>query len=288
MSQGPSTYAPSTVTTPVPPTAPLQRNIRRSGRPYANHGVLNVSPTHSGRDSLSVDYDLWSFDDRDYAIVCTVTNNVVNNDLSLCTPLFSEDACRQGCVQYTTRSGRCCNCGSTEHGLWRCRTPFKNAFSFIKLEFGRHDPDGSLFETLKLRMRQWRQQGLLRGRQANGRRNAPRGGRSRHSNRGHDLSLPGNNAGTTHAANPVGAPTQPARTTPSAPPRPASAASSAMRYGPTFTGYANPNTRQSGTFQVQPAPFRKERYEDSATPSISVSTEQHHRYLDTVDTPTEH
>ena len=77
------------------PTATPHRHVRRTG-----HGVFNVLPTHSRRDPFTVDYGLWPFDDRDYDIVCTVTNNVVNTDLSLWTPLLSEDARRQACVQY--------------------------------------------------------------------------------------------------------------------------------------------------------------------------------------------
>ena len=68
-----------------PVTSP-HRNTRRIGRQDAVHGVLNVSLTHSRRDPFSVDYGLWPFDDRDYDIVCTVTNNIVNTDLSLWTP----------------------------------------------------------------------------------------------------------------------------------------------------------------------------------------------------------
>ena len=70
--QGPSSYVPPMVTTPVSLTALLQRNIRRPGRPNVSHGVLYVFfPTHSRRDPLSVDYERWPFDDHDYAIACT-------------------------------------------------------------------------------------------------------------------------------------------------------------------------------------------------------------------------
>ena len=105
------------------PTASPHRHVCRTG-----HGVFNVSPTHSRRDPFNVDYGLWPFDDRDYDIVCTVTNNVVNTDLSLWTPLLSEDARRQACVQYKGR----CTCSSTEHSLRRCPAPFKNTFSLLK------------------------------------------------------------------------------------------------------------------------------------------------------------
>ena len=37
--------------------------------------------------------------------MCTVTNNIVNTDSPLCTPLLSEDARGQACVQYSVR---CC------------------------------------------------------------------------------------------------------------------------------------------------------------------------------------
>ena len=77
-----------------PVTSP-HRNMRRFGRQDAAQGVQNVSLTHSRRDLFAVDYDIWPFDDRDYDIVCTITNNILNIDLSLWTPLLSEDARRQ-------------------------------------------------------------------------------------------------------------------------------------------------------------------------------------------------
>ena len=101
-------------------TASLHRHVRRTG-----HGVFNVSPTHSHRDPFAVDYGFWPFDDRDYDTVCTVTNNVVNTDLPLWTPLLSEDARRQACVQY---KGRCCNYGSTEHSPRWCPAPSRTYF----------------------------------------------------------------------------------------------------------------------------------------------------------------
>ena len=153
------------------PTATPHRHARRTG-----HGVFNISPTHSRRDLFTVDYGLWPFDDRDYELVCTVTNNVVNTDLSLWTPLLSEEARRQACVQY---KGRCCNCGSTEHRLRWCPAPFKNTFSVLNPEFGTHDPDGSVFEMWKIRMRRSRQTSP-RGRQNNNRRNDSGNGRPRY------------------------------------------------------------------------------------------------------------
>ena len=64
-----------------PATSP-HRNLRRTEQDVAR-GVFNVWPTHSRRDPFSVDYGLWPFDDHDYDIVRTVTNNVVNTDFSL-------------------------------------------------------------------------------------------------------------------------------------------------------------------------------------------------------------
>ena len=146
------------------------RSTRRFGRQDTAPGVFNISPTHSRRDSFADDYGLWSFDDRDYDIVCTVTNHILDTDLSLWTPLLSEEPRRQACVQY---KGRCCNCGSTEHSLRWCPAPFRNTFSLLNPEFGTHDSDGSIFETWKLRMRRWRQHKASRGRQGNQRRNTP-------------------------------------------------------------------------------------------------------------------
>ena len=167
----------NTVTPSGSPTASPHRHVRRTG-----HGVFNVSPTHSRRDPFTVDYGLWPFDDRGYDIVCTVTNNVVNTDLTLWTPLLSEDARRQACVQY---KGRCCKCGSTEYRLRWCPAPFKNTFSLLNPEFGTNDPDGSVFETWKIRMRRWRQTSP-RGRQNHNRRNDSGNGRLRYTNnRGH-------------------------------------------------------------------------------------------------------
>ena len=154
----------------------------------------------SRRDPFAADYDLWPFDDRDYDIVCTVTNNILNTELSLWTPLLSEDARRQACVQY---KGRCCNCGSTEHSLRWCPAPFRNTFSLLNPEFGTHDPDGSIFETWKLRMRRWRQQNASRDRQGNQRRNTPSNHRSRYNNnRGQNTTYQSNPPGTarTHVA----------------------------------------------------------------------------------------
>ena len=102
--QASSLQAPPTVATPTASVAASQCHNSRAARP--SHDVSNISYTHSRQDPFSVDYGLWPFDDQDYTIVCTVTNNMVNTNLSLWTPLLTEDARRQACIQY---SGRCCN-----------------------------------------------------------------------------------------------------------------------------------------------------------------------------------
>ena len=86
------------VTPSSSPTASPHRHVRRT-----RHGVLNVSPTHSRRDPFNVDYGLWPVDDCNFDIVCMVTNNLANTDLSLWTPLLTEDARRQVCVHSTKR-----------------------------------------------------------------------------------------------------------------------------------------------------------------------------------------
>ena len=139
-----------TVTVPAAPAAGSQRYTRLARPP---HTVSNVDHVHSRRDPFRIDYGLWPFDDSDYAIVCTVTNQMVNTNLSLWTPLLTDSARRQACIQY---SGRCCNCGSSEHSLRWCPAPFTNTFSLLNPEFATHDPDGSKFEIWKDRMRRWR------------------------------------------------------------------------------------------------------------------------------------
>ena len=79
--QASSLHAPPTVATPATSVAASQRHNSRAARPP--HDVSNMSHAHSRRDPFSVDYGLWPFDDRDYAIACTVTNNMVNTNLSL-------------------------------------------------------------------------------------------------------------------------------------------------------------------------------------------------------------
>ena len=143
--QASSLHAPPTVVVPAASAAVSQRHNSRPTR--SSHAVSNISHVYSRRDPFSVDFGLWPFDDRDSAIVCTVTNQMVNTNLPLWTPLLTEDARRQACVQY---SGRCCNCGSTDHSL-RCPATFSNVFSLLNPEFATHDADGSLFETWKER-----------------------------------------------------------------------------------------------------------------------------------------
>ena len=75
----------------ISPVTSPHRNMRRFGRQDTAEGDLNVSPTHSRRDPFAADYGFWPFDDRG-DIVCTVTNNILNTDLSLWTPLLSENA----------------------------------------------------------------------------------------------------------------------------------------------------------------------------------------------------
>ena len=164
-----------------------------AGRPFACH-AKPYAQTHFRRDPFADDYGLWPFDDRDYDIVCTVTNHILNTDLSLWTPLLSEEARRQACVQY---KGYCCNCGTTEHSLCWCPAPFRNTFSLLNPEFGTHGSDGSIFETWELRMRRWRQQNASRGRQGNQRRNTPSNHRPRYNNsRGQNTKYYSNPPGT--------------------------------------------------------------------------------------------
>ena len=160
-------HAPPTVAVPAASTAVSQRHYGRPPRP--SHSVSNISHSHSRRDPFRVDYGLWPFDDKDYDIVCTVTNHMINTNMFLWTPLLTADARRQACIQH---SGRCCNCGSTEHNLRWCPSPFANVFSLLNPECATHDKDGSLFESWKESMRQWRRRNPNRKHQGNGRRNA--------------------------------------------------------------------------------------------------------------------
>ena len=92
-----SLHALPTVVVSTASAAAPQRHHSRPTRP--SHTVSNVSHAHSRRDPFRVDYGLWPFDDKDYAIVCTVTNHMVKSNLPLWTPLLTEDARRQACIQ---------------------------------------------------------------------------------------------------------------------------------------------------------------------------------------------
>ena len=183
-SQTPSSHAPPTVAVPAASAAVSQCQYSRPTRP--SHTVSNVSHAHSRRDPFRVDYGLLPFDDKDYDIVCTVTNHMLNINLSQWTPFLTEDARRQACIQY---SGRCCNCGSTDHSLRWCPTTFTNMFSLLNPEFATHDTDGSMFEMWKGKMRRWRRRNPNRKHQGNGRRNASENGNSRYHNQ-HNSSGP--------------------------------------------------------------------------------------------------
>ena len=243
-----------------PITSP-NRSMRRFGRQDTAPGVSHISPTHSRRDPFADDYGLWPFDDRDYDIVCTVTNHILNTNLSLWTPLLSEEARRQACVQF---KGRCCNCGSTEHSLRWCPAPFRNTFSLLNPEFGTHDSDGSIFETWKLRMRQWRQQNASRGRQGNQKRNNPSNHRSRYNNnRGQNTTYQSNPPGTarTHVTGDARYPPQRTHYAPQTP---------TMGHGPGTMGtrLANNPTHTPPHGQHNHTPCR---FEDGA-PSTALST----------------
>ena len=187
----------------------------------------------------------------------------------------------QASVQY---SGNCCICDSTGHSLQRCLATLKiaspSSTSYSErlilrdscLKHGKHACAN-------------RVSAFSRNRQVNCRRNASESGRFRYCNREHNSASPGNYAGTTFAANHVGASIQPARQTLGAPSRAAVAALSAIRYRPTFAGCTNPSTRQQDAPRVQPTstPWR---FEDSNASSLALSTEQHHVCVDTVDTST--
>ena len=125
-SQVPSCHAPPPINTPTASVAASQRYNSRQSRP--SHSISNVSPVHSRRDPFRIDYGIWPFEDQDYAIVCTVTNHALHTKLSLWTPLLTEAARRQACIQY---SGRCCNCGSSDHSLRWCPSAFANVFSLL-------------------------------------------------------------------------------------------------------------------------------------------------------------
>ena len=262
--QVPSSHAPPPINAPTASFTAPQRYNGHPPRP--SHSVSNVSHTHSRRDPFRVDYGLWPFDDKDYDIVCTVTNHMINTNMSLWTPLLTADARRQACIQH---SGRCCNCGSTEHSLRWCPSPFANVFSLLNPEFATHDKDGSLFEAWKESMRQWRRRNPNRKHQGNGRRNASGHNNSRshyQSNGNPHYQSNGNphyqsNGNPHYQGNSHGPPSRthfaaaaPQLLAPSSAPGPPPGLTAAplMRYGPTATSDTNPNTRRPGTFQVPP------------------------------------
>ena len=247
--QVPSSHAPPPINTPTASVAAPQRYNSRQSRP--SHSVSNVSPVHSRRDPFRIDYGIWPFEDQDYAIVCTVTNHALHTKLSLWTPLLTEAARRQACIQY---SGRCCNCGSSDHSLRWCPSAFANVFSLLNPEFVTHDTDGSIFEMWKQKMRHWHSRGSNRRSQGNGRRSASGNGNGRPPHRGSTSAPQGNSTGLTHTPHVAATPAQPPASSSTQQPVSTSTAAPAMRYGPAYSNNTNPNARQPGTFVVQPNP----------------------------------
>ena len=248
-SQVPSCHAPPPINTPTASVAASQRYNSRQSRP--SHSISNVSPVHSRRDPFRIDYGIWPFEDQDYAIVCTVTNHALHTKLSLWTPLLTEAARRQACIQY---SGRCCNCGSSDHSLRWCPSAFANVFSLLNPEFVTHDTDGSIFEMWKQKMRHWHSRGSNRRSQGNGRRSASGNGNGRPPHRGSTSAPQGNSTGLTHTPHVAATPAQPPASSSTQHPVSTSTAAPAMRYGPAYSNNTNPNARQPGTFVVQPNP----------------------------------
>ena len=244
--QASSPIATPTVTVPAASAAGSQRYARLA-RP--SHTVSNVDHVHSCRDPFRIDYVLWPFDDRDYAIVCTVTNQMANTNLSLWTPLLTDSARRQACIQY---SGCCCSCGSSEHSLRWCPAPFTNTFSLLNPDFATQDADGSKFEIWKDRMRWWRRRGSNSRSQGNGRRPTPDNGNSQHHSRGPPPHQQCNSSGLSHATSVAAVPIHPATPLSAKAPGLASTAPT-MRYGPASSGHTNPNARPPGKFQIQPS-----------------------------------
>ena len=247
--QVPSSHAPPPINTPTASVAAPQRYNSRQSRP--SHSVSNVSPVHSRRDPFRIDYGIWPFEDQDYAIVCTVTNHALHTKLSLWTPLLTEAARRQACIQY---SGRCCNCGFSDHSLRWCPSAFANVFSLLNPEFVTHDTDGSIFEMWKQKMRHWHSRGSNRRSQGNGRRSASGNGNARPPHRGSTSAPQGNSTGLTHTPHVAATPAQPPASSSTQHPVSTSTAAPAMRYGPAYSNNTNPNARQPGTFVVQPNP----------------------------------
>ena len=166
-----------------------------------------------------------------------MTNNILTTDLSLWTPLFTEDARRQACVQYR---GRCYNCGSTAHSLRWCPAPFKSTFSLLNPEFGTRDPDGSGVRNMENTHAQLVSKCRHpRDRQDNNRHNGSCNGRPRYTqNRGHSSTY----HGMTRANPPVATRNfrQRSNTPQYAPPGP----NLTMRHAPTPTGLPNASNHQ--------------------------------------------
>ena len=176
---------------------------------------------------------------------------MLNTNMSLWTPLLTEDARRQACIQY---SGRCCNCGSTDHSLRWCPAPLTNVFSLLKPEYATHDNDRSIFESWKENMRQWRRRNPNRKHQGNGRRNASGNNNSRPHYQGNgNFHHQGNSNGPPPRAHFAAASPQSLAPSSAPGPAPAFTAAPSMRYGPAPASN-NPNTHRPGTFHVPPTP----------------------------------
>lgn len=65
-------------------TSPSGSSLRRLGWPLP-HDVASVVSAHSRQDTFPSDNGLRPFDDRGFAISCTVTNHMVHTELSLWT-----------------------------------------------------------------------------------------------------------------------------------------------------------------------------------------------------------
>ena len=172
-----------------PITSP-HRNTRRTGQQDVARGVLNVSQTHSRRYPLLVDYGLSHSDDRDYDIRCTVTNIIVRADLSLRTILFSEDARRQGCINYR----------GTVIIAALPNTVSAGPQPPIKIHFRSTTPNSECTSQMDLCLRQGKYTCVAgakmaphRGRQGNNRCNGSGNGRSHYTNnRVHNSTYQGN------------------------------------------------------------------------------------------------
>lgn len=173
------------------------------------------------------------------ACVSRSDSMVPNNYVSKKDPPDTPMVPRQACLQY---SGCCCNCGSILHSLRCCRAPFENVFSLFSTQSLPRTTDRSMLETCKLKMH-------------DAAAAAPRADIKVIA----DAIRPGvgptalppyfgstmYNADFMHSINAIAPPPQPSA--PPSAPDPAPAATRAMRYGPTYKGNSNPNTRH-GTF----------------------------------------